>query len=84
MIKEEGNYYHLYNRGNNRENIFFEEENYMYFLKQFKNYLLPHIDVFAYCLMPNHFHFFIRINNIIAFEREGFINSHKMMMEDLF
>lgn len=67
--KEEGNYYHLYNRGNNKENIFFEAENYSYFLKQFKHFLLPHIDVFAYCLMPNHFHFFIRINDLTAFEK---------------
>lgn len=67
--KEEGNYYHLYNRGNNKERIFFEEENYIYFLKQFKKFLLPHTDVYAYCLMPNHFHFFIQIKNLPGFER---------------
>jgi putative transposase len=69
VIKEEGSYYHLYNRGHNKEKIFFEEENYIYFLNQFKKYLLPHVDVFAYCLMPNHFHFFIRINHVAAFEK---------------
>ena len=28
----EGEYYHLYNRGHNREHIFFERENYIFFL----------------------------------------------------
>ena len=68
-MKEEGDYYHLYNRGNNRQQIFFQEEDYSYFLKQVTHFLCPHIDVFAYCLMYNHFHFFIRIKNQIAFEK---------------
>ena len=68
MTKEEGKCYHLFNRGNNKENIFYAEENYAFFLERFKTYLIPHVDVFAYCLMPNHFHFFIRINNLAAFE----------------
>ena len=38
-------------------------------MNQFNNYLGPHIDVFAYCLMPNHFHFFIRINNGPGFDK---------------
>ncbi|WP_205944032.1 hypothetical protein [Pedobacter xixiisoli] len=55
MKKEEGKCYHIYNRGNNKENIFFEEENYLFFLDRLKIYLIPHIDVFAYCLMPTIF-----------------------------
>ncbi|MNK00040.1 Transposase IS200 like protein [compost metagenome] len=69
MEKEEGKYYHIYNRGNNKENIFFEEENYLFFLDRFKIHLIPHIDVFAYCLMPNHFHLFIRVNDLYNFEK---------------
>jgi hypothetical protein len=33
LALEPGKYYHIYNRGNNRENIFNEERNYAYFLK---------------------------------------------------
>ena len=58
---EPGNFYHIYNRGNNKENIFFEEKNYYYFLKKFDEYLSAFSDVYAYCLMPNHFHFLIKI-----------------------
>ena len=56
-----GHYYHLYNRGNNRECIFFEADNYRYFLRGVKRYLLPVMDVIAYCLMPTHYHLLARI-----------------------
>jgi REP element-mobilizing transposase RayT len=57
-----GEIYHIYNRGNNRENIFKERKNYQFFLKRFKKYVLPWVKVHSYCLMPNHFHFLVRIN----------------------
>jgi REP element-mobilizing transposase RayT len=59
-----GSYYHVFNRGINKGLIFFEEANYIYFLQQFKKYLSEYVDVFSYCLMPNHFHFFVRIKEI--------------------
>jgi len=62
-------YYHLYNRGNNKDLIFFENDNYSYFLNQFKKYVSPFCEVYSYCLMPNHFHFFIRINDPVLFEK---------------
>ena len=68
-MAETGRYYHLYNRGNNRQKIFFEEDNYVFFLERFASYLLPHADVFAYTLMPNHFHFFIRVNDADRFQK---------------
>ena len=49
-------YYHIYNRGNNRQSIFFELENYHYFLQRIKKYLFPVMDVVVYCLMPTHYH----------------------------
>ena len=51
--------YHIYNRGNNQQKIFFKPGNYMYFLKKVRSYLLPHCDILSYSLMPNHFHFLI-------------------------
>jgi putative transposase len=56
-------YYHIYNRGNNKHIIFFEDDNYSFFLNQFKKHVSPFCEVYAYCLMPNHFHFFIRVND---------------------
>jgi putative transposase len=59
-----GSYYHIFNRGINKDLIFFEEANYSYFLQQFKKYVSEYVDVFSYCLMPNHFHFFIRVKEL--------------------
>ncbi len=56
-------YYHIYNRGNNRENIFFEERNYNYFLDLYAKYISPVADTYAYCLLKNHFHLLIRIKD---------------------
>jgi putative transposase len=56
-----GVYYHIFNRGNNRENLFFEERNYRHFLRLYAKYILPVVDTYAYCLLPNHFHLLIRV-----------------------
>ena len=54
-------YYHFYNRGNNRQAVFFERDNYLYFLKGVKEYLCPCLDIIAYCLMPTHYHMLVRV-----------------------
>jgi len=51
--------YHVYNRGNKRQNTFFNNDNYIYFLQKVRKHILPHCDILNYCLMPNHFHFLI-------------------------
>jgi putative transposase len=56
-----GAHYHVFNRGNNRENLFFEERNYRHFLRLYAKYVLPVVDTYAYCLLPNHFHLLIRV-----------------------
>lgn len=55
--------YHLYNRGNNKENIFIDEKNYYYFLQQLKKHIAPVADIYAYCLLKNHFHLLLRIKD---------------------
>lgn len=56
-----GRMYHIFNRGNNRENLFREERNYRYFLDLYSKYTEPVAITYAYCLMPNHFHFLVKI-----------------------
>jgi REP element-mobilizing transposase RayT len=61
---EAGKIYHVYNRGVNKHPIFFDDENYSFFLRQFNKYLGDKVDTLAYCLMPNHFHLLIRVRAI--------------------
>jgi REP element-mobilizing transposase RayT len=53
--------YHIYNRGNNKENIFRETGNYTYFLQLWKKHIIPVADTLVYSLLPNHFHFLVRL-----------------------
>lgn len=62
-ILEEDKIYHIYNKGINGETIFISEENKKYFLKLYLKYNQNIVDTFAYCLMDNHFHFVIWVNN---------------------
>ena len=59
---EFGKYYHIYNRGINSCNLFKEEENYRYFRQLYKKHISPIATTLAWVLMPNHFHFLVRIN----------------------
>lgn len=62
MQFEAGNIYHVYNRGNYKQEIFFSDVNYLHFLSLTRKFILPVADILAWCLMPNHFHFLIYIN----------------------
>jgi putative transposase len=65
---EFGHYYHIYNRGNNREKLFYEPWNYAHFLFLYTKYIHPIADTYAYCLIGNHFHFLVRIKDIETIE----------------
>ena len=60
-VLEKDYFYHIYNRGINSETIFLSNDNKLYFLKLFSKYLIGIVDVYAYCLMDNHFHIVIKI-----------------------
>lgn len=65
-------FYHVYTRGANKQSIFLDEADYLFFLGLFERYLSlkdssnqttvgyqkldESIEVLSYCLMPNHFH----------------------------
>ncbi len=56
-----GNYYHIYNRGINSCNLFNETDNYEYFMHLYDKYISGIAYTFAWVLMPNHFHFVVKI-----------------------
>ncbi len=60
-----GQIYHVFNRGNNLQTVFFSRENYLFFLEKLRKHILPHGDILVWCLMPNHFHFMISVNQLV-------------------
>ena len=56
------NYYHIYNRGINGCDIFPEDKNFDYFIGLYKKHVSQDIQTFAFCLLRNHFHLLVRIN----------------------
>jgi len=74
------NYFHIYNCGNNKENIFKEDRNYDYFLKLLKKHVHQKCDVLVYCLLKNHFHLVIRTKDYsskeISQSFSNFFNSY--------
>jgi putative transposase len=75
----DGFVYHILNRGNFKKVVFHTAYDYRSFLKLMedgkKNYA---IDIFAYCLMPNHFHFVVRprIADHLSKWMHGLMNTH--------
>jgi REP element-mobilizing transposase RayT len=62
IVFQPGHFYHIYHRGNDRCDIFFEEENYSYFLFLMHRHLPSNeIRIHAYCLMMNHFHILVEL-----------------------
>lgn len=61
QVLQSGNFYHIYNRGNNSQDIFFENENYHHFLRLYDKYIYPIAETYAWCLMKNHFHLLVYI-----------------------
>ncbi|MCC6298388.1 MAG: hypothetical protein IT314_03765 [Anaerolineales bacterium] len=58
-----GTFFHIYNRGNNRENIFTEKRNYYYFMELWWKHISPIAETWAMGLLGNHFHASIYIKN---------------------
>jgi putative transposase len=58
----ENSLYHIYNRGNNKQQVFLNSRHYDYFLSLIRKNVYPACDVLALCLMPNHFHLLIHAN----------------------
>ncbi|OGY30272.1 MAG: hypothetical protein A3J50_04385 [Candidatus Woykebacteria bacterium RIFCSPHIGHO2_02_FULL_43_16b] len=58
-------FYHVFNRGVNKQQIFFSPDDYQFFLDKLFN-LKKKYDhsIYAYCLMPNHFHISIQTRRV--------------------
>ncbi|GAB2761846.1 transposase [Salinimicrobium soli] len=77
-VLEPDKYYHIYNRANGNEKIFLNKGNYSFFLHKYQQHIQPIANTLCYCLMPNHFHFLIKIRPSEEIEQTGHEDPSKM------
>jgi len=58
---EEGSIYHIYNHASGNRNLFVDDLDYRRFLVGLNKYFSHIFEIYAYCLMPNHFHLLIKV-----------------------
>jgi putative transposase len=84
QIYESNKFYHIYNHACGDKNLFNTHEDYIDFLEKYDKYFSQIFHLVAYCLMPNHFHFlikvreesdvkFILINNVDSKAKEDYL-----------
>lgn len=55
--------YHVFNHGNGSDNLFRTPDNYRYFMSKYWQHTAGIVRTYAYCLMPNHFHFLVAVRD---------------------
>lgn len=72
----ENAFYHITVRGNRREKIFYSDRDKEIFLKRLKEMLIKYsMNCYAYCLMDNHYHLFIKTNQANLSQGIHYLNS---------
>ncbi|HER23653.1 MAG TPA: chromosomal replication initiator DnaA, partial [Candidatus Atribacteria bacterium] len=72
----ENAFYHITSRGNRREKIFYSDRDKEVFLKRLKEMLIKYSTIcYAYCLMDNHYHIFIKTNKSNLSQGIHYLNS---------
>lgn len=55
--------YHVYNRTNNKELLFKNENNRNHFLNRYDHYTSPFLETYSWNLLPNHFHLLLKVKS---------------------
>ncbi len=86
----ENELFHVYNRTNNKELLFNNDENYLYFLNRFDHYASPFLELICWNLLPTHFHFCVKIKsftNIIHYlnakESKGLCKTEQRFLQGI-
>ena len=59
----ENQFYHVYNRANGDDQLFYTDANYFYFLEKLYSYVSAFVEIYTYCLIPNHFHLLVKVKD---------------------
>ena len=82
-------FYHVYNRAVDKKSLFKKENDHVFFLKRYSQYLSPVLTTYSYALCGNHFHFGVKIKSLQelkAFRQskkhcDRFENAHDLVSE---
>ena len=87
-IKSSSSIYHIMLRGINRQQIFYDNEDYVYFIKQLDRFKQPcGYKLYAYCLMGNHVHLLLKegsampVGNVIKHIGGAFVYWYNLKYE---
>jgi REP element-mobilizing transposase RayT len=86
---EPGEFYHIFSRTIGSELLFRSDENYSFFLKKYLEHCGEQFSTFAYCLLPNHFHFLVQVKENTTSEQalpsiSNFLNSYSKSYNKLY
>jgi len=76
-----GKFYHIYNHAVGGRNLFHTSEHYEYFLHQYNRYMEQVAETYAWALMPNHFHFLVKIKEDVVYK---YSNEDKLIDKEQF
>ena len=52
--------YHLFSHAVHNNDLYYSPENYAFFLRRWQHFSKGYFETYAFCLMPNHFHFCLK------------------------
>ncbi len=63
-LYKKNSFYHVYNRGNNKRLIFYDINDYERLVRKILEFEKDYdLNIYSYCLMPNHYHLLIKLGN---------------------
>ncbi|GEM_PF-687012 len=71
---EKNKFYHIYNRGHNKQQIFFDAKDYDWFYQNIAQFKLacPNIQIISWCFLPNHFHFLMIEKSLDTYPKDTY------------
>ncbi|MCP4124703.1 MAG: hypothetical protein GY751_23415 [Bacteroidetes bacterium] len=70
-------FYHIYNRAVGRDLLFTSDDEFELFIRNWNSYISPIAETYTYSLIPNHFHFMIRLREESTVCKALNINSYQ-------
>jgi len=56
--------FHIYTRANSEKELLFrEDQNYFFFLRNYRKFMTPIFETLCYCLIPNHYHLLVKVKD---------------------